>query len=490
MQLSILKNEERQMNLIMFAANVAIPIVAFIFVYLFLGGTGRDAIVFLMAAGGIAVKILEKPLGAVAKYLYVSVIPIAGAIVIAYGNDGKFGAMTQAYFLILVMSIAYYDKTVVMANAIVTLIANAIGLILYTEAFLMMHNLPVWIFIGMVFILTAATAFIISARTFRLFQTVENKENYMSEMLNNVKEAFDILEHSSGTIYDSLNSFSVLSTEIADVTKGIAQGADEQTKEVADSFNVFNELAEKILDSEEKVDKTVENMEVLQDNNTVGMKAINELSDKFNENIKTTQIAAEKIEILSEKSALIGTIIDAINGISKQTNLLALNAAIEAARAGEAGKGFAVVADEIKQLSEQSADSTKRIDEILKDILNIVGITRSTMNQNTVLVMESSQKLEVAVNAFKMLISSSDQVVQITGLLNDELKVIAGLKEKMQFSMEHLADISKVSAESTGRISASTGEQVGAVEAIIKSMDRVQESIQNLSAILNQNEVS
>lgn len=490
MQLSILKNEERQMNLIMFAANVTIPIVAFIFVYLFLGGTGRDAIVFLMAAGGIAVKIFEKPLGAFAKYLYVSVIPIAGAIVIAYGNDGKFGAMTQAYFLILVMSIAYYDKMVVLANAIVTLIANAIGLILYMEAFLMMHNLPVWIFIGMVFILTVATAFIISARTFRLFQTVENKENHMSGMLNNVKEAFDILEHSSGTIYGSLNSFSVLSTEIADVTKGIAQGADEQTKEVADSFNVFNELAEKILDSEEKVDKTVENMEILQDNNNVGMKAINELSDKFNENIKTTQIAAEKIEILSEKSALIGTIIDAINGISKQTNLLALNAAIEAARAGEAGKGFAVVADEIKQLSEQSADSTKRIDEILKDILNIVGITRSTMDQNTVLVTESSQKLDVAVNAFKMLISSSDQVVQITGLLNDELKVIAGLKEKMQFSMEHLAGISKVSAESTGKISASTSEQVGAVEDIIKSMDHVQESIQNLRTILNQNEIS
>lgn len=46
MRLSILKNEERQINLIMFAANVAIPIVVFIFVYLLLEGTCRDAIVF------------------------------------------------------------------------------------------------------------------------------------------------------------------------------------------------------------------------------------------------------------------------------------------------------------------------------------------------------------------------------------------------------------------------------------------------------------
>ena len=75
-----------------------------------------DAIVFLMSLFGILTKLFEKKLGRIAKYLYVSILPVVGAVVIVFANDGKFGAMTQAYFLILVLSIAYYDKSVVLVK--------------------------------------------------------------------------------------------------------------------------------------------------------------------------------------------------------------------------------------------------------------------------------------------------------------------------------------------------------------------------------------
>lgn len=485
MKLNVLQNEEKQMNLIMFLANLAIPVVALGFVTLLLGGGAKDAIILLMAAGGIIVKVFEKPLGSMAKYLYVSLLPIVGPIVIVYANDGRFGAMTQAYFLILILSIAYYDKRVVLTNALVTVVANAAAMALFTDSYLLMHNLFIWIFIMLVFFLAAGTSFVISSRTYRLFEDVEQKERGMVNLLDNVKNAFESLEQSSSSINESLDAFNRLSLKIADASKEIAQGAGTQANVVENSLDIFNDLAGKIISSEEKVNDTVSMMNVLKENNDIGVASIHELTGKFKENIKSTEDAVREIEVLSEKSALISNIIDTIHGIAQQTNLLALNAAIEAARAGEAGKGFAVVADEIKKLSEQSSESTQKIDEILKDVVNIVGATRDTMGYNSSIVEESSNKLNTTVDVFKVMIESSEEVIHTIGLLNDELKNIAVLKESMQGSMQQLADISSESAVSTKEISSSATDQVASVNTIMSSMDLVQNSMNDLSAILS-----
>ena len=263
MELEILKNEEKGMNLIMFIVHLAVPITAFTFVMLLLNGT-----------------------------------------------------------------VAYFDASVVKVNAIVTIVVNTLAMIIFPGAYLKLHNLPVWIFILLVYLLQVIAAYVISARTFGMFKKVAEK--------------------------DAEEDFEQISKEIAASTGEIAESMENQTGEVEGSLSICNDLSDMIVQSEGMVGATVTTMNDMKNKNDEGISSISELSKKFEESIQSNQKAMEEIETLSQKSALIGGIVDSIHQIAQQTNLLALNAAIEAARAGEAGKGFAVVADEINALSAQS----------------------------------------------------------------------------------------------------------------------------------------
>lgn len=486
MQLNILKNEEKKMNTYMFLVYIIIPIAALGFVMLFLDGTAVDCVVLLMALASILIRLLEKPLGDVAKYLYASIFPVFGVLVIAVTNDGKFGAITQAYFLGLILSIAYYNVKVVRVNAIMTLVLNGLGLIIFTDEYKTLHTIIVWVFIGIVFLLAYITATLITKRTYQLFEQVQKNEQEVSKLMDKVGTAFEGLRQSSETINTSIHTFEDMTHDIAASSEKITISAGNQMNEVGGSIHIFEKLGDKLSASENRVKETVTNMASLKQQNDKGVSAINELSRKFDETIKSTDKVSQEIEVLSKKSALIGEIINSIRDIANQTNLLALNAAIEAARAGEAGRGFAVVADEINDLSAQSANATQKIEDILSDVVVSIEHTTSIIDRNNDIVKESDEKLDYTVSIFKSMLESSDKVMDITELLANELRSIMEIKESLEGAMNNLSELSSASANITMEISSSTEEQVSAVNEIVSSMDKVQEGMEHLSAVLKQ----
>lgn len=90
----ILQDQEKKINQLFFLIDLVVPISATAFVMILLQGTWIDLIALFMSAATVAVKIFEKKLGAFAKYLYATAMPIWGTIIIIVANDGKFIAMT------------------------------------------------------------------------------------------------------------------------------------------------------------------------------------------------------------------------------------------------------------------------------------------------------------------------------------------------------------------------------------------------------------
>lgn len=487
MNLEILKNEEKRMNLIMFIFLAVIPIVAFVYVLLFNGGTVKDSIVVLMVLASLITKALEKFLGKFAKYIYISILPVLGAVTIVLGTPGCFGAMVEAYFLILFLAVPYYDLSIIKVCGIVTIVPNVIAMIIFPQAYLAMYTTSIWIFAGMVYILAILVSVMIVMRARTLFLTVEKKEHEAEEMLNSIREAFEGLQQSSKNIYDSLHGFEVSTTQIAASTEEISNSANMQIQQVEGSIEIFNDLNKMIVNSEQRVEQTVENMNMLKEKNDEGIKAITELAHKFHENIESTQKASEGVTLLAQKSSSIGEIIESIGQIAKQTNLLALNAAIEAARAGEAGKGFAVVADEINSLSSESSTATQKIDTILKDIIFTVKEITELMDSNNTIVNESNVKLDDTVQIFETILHSSEEVIKVIDLLKEELASVVHIKENLLQAMKEVEDISQNSVQNTTEISTSTQDQASGVQVILDSMEKVRDGMERLSEVINVN---
>lgn len=289
-------------------------------------------------------------------------------------------------------------------------------------------------------------------------------------LINNIKDMAARLDSISQIIAASSEEMSASSEEMAKTIQKIATGASEQAMETDNSVMITDNLAQKIEDVSHKLNSAIDNTTKMKDKNESGIRSIMELDKRIKDNTRMATAVGNNISELTEKSKSVGLIVETIKSIAQQTNLLALNAAIEAARAGDQGKGFAVVADEVRKLAEQSKTSTEEIQTIVKDIIEIIINTNTTMNKAQEIVKNADSYLEQSKEVFNEIKISVDAVADQIDSLGKDIDYIEESKNNVLVSIQNISAVAQESAASTQEVSASAEEQTASMEEITASL--------------------
>lgn len=183
---------------------------------------------------------------------------------------------------------------------------------------------------------------------------------------------------------------------------------------------------------------------------------------------------------LKNKSGQIDEIILFIKQISKQTNILSLNASIEAARAGKAGKGFTIVAEEIRNLSEQTDNSTKNIQGLLKEIQNDINyalLESEDVNRATKL---GNMKIKETKNLFENISNRVIDANSHIAMTSNSVKTLSAELEEVAAKMDEIVNILNGIFEFTNNVSESINNQNIAFTKIVDQTDTLADLSVNL----------
>ncbi|WP_435276300.1 methyl-accepting chemotaxis protein [Psychrobium sp. nBUS_13] len=256
------------------------------------------------------------------------------------------------------------------------------------------------------------------------------------------------------------------SVEVLDSTSKTASGEmlvtldniEKQRNEiemVASSVNQMNSTTHDVATNTNNASQMAGNVRDSVNNGQKSAEESHQIVQQLAEEIET---ASSTIGSLAEKTDGIGMVLDTIRAIAEQTNLLALNAAIEAARAGESGRGFAVVADEVRSLAQRTQSSTGDIQTLVEGLQEEAKNAVACMDKGSESTEKCLDKSREATDAFEEV----SQIVNNISALNAQIATAAEEQSAVATEVNNnLASISNIAtATSDGALNTSKANEI------------------------------
>ncbi len=305
----------------------------------------------------------------------------------------------------------------------------------------------------------------------------------LQSIIGSIKKNTDTLMRQGDNLETMASQTSTTADEISSAVEDISKGAVAMAEDIESATGQvanMGAIIEKIADSVKELDNLSEQMH---ESDVEASRIINELSES---NDRTTD-AIKKIEVsVHTTNDSVTRIQDAVNliaSIASETSLLALNASIEAARAGEAGRGFAVVATQISKLSEDSAQSTKTIEDIIHQLTVDSEASVRIMNEVNEIILEQQQKLVQTREKFDVVSTGIENSRKESSVISSQADECNSERGRVVDVIQNLSAVSEENAASTQETTASLQE----LNATINLLAEAAGELKSMAQVLEEN---